>query len=390
MKADRNPVVAPGAARRSDPAPGAPRVAASTFSNGSSGGPQALHASTWKPIVLGILLLAIAVRGPGDTMSVATTSAIFAVAAIGLTVLAGPTRIINLGAACFIGTGAFTTAYVNNVYGANFLLSLLVSMLACFVLGWVVAPIASRLAGVYIAIITVGLAFLAQYVFRIATPWTGGTSGALLTRIPLFGTDLTASTRIGGYVIDRTLVYYLICAAILLVVVVVTTRLLDSRIGRALHVVGTSSITARSFGVSPARYRGTALVFSTVLCGLAGGLLAGQQSFVSWDQFDLGMCVDLVAVVVLGGLGSVYGAVVSSAILYTLPELVERFSGPLPLVSVGATGSGLSPDQLTAVIYGASLIVVMVLEPRGLAALAGRVSDRLRHRAAPLRKEDTQ
>jgi branched-chain amino acid transport system permease protein len=93
----------------------------------------------------------------------------------------------------------------------------------------------------------------------------------------------------------------------------------------------------------------------------------------------------MIAVVVLGGLGSVYGALVGAAILYTLPELVEKLAPYLPLVTDGATGAGLSPEQFTSVLYGAALIVVMVIEPRGLAALVTRVSDRSHH--ATTRKE---
>ncbi|CNG22011.1 branched-chain amino acid ABC transporter permease [Actinomadura latina] len=338
-----------------------------------------------KPVVLAAILTAIAVHGPGDLMSVATTAVVFGIAAIGLTVLAGPARIVNIGASCFIGTGAFMTAYLNNVAETNFLISLSAACAVCFVLGWAVAPIAARLAGVYIAIITVGLAFLGQHVFRIATPWTGGTSGVLLTDVPFFGINLAGPARIGGLVVDRALTYFVLCSIVLMITVVVATRLLRSRTGRALHVVGSSSLTARSFGINPAQYRGTALVFSAVLCGLAGGLWAGQQSFVSWEQFDLMMCVDMIAVVVLGGLGSVYGALVGAAILYTLPELVEKLAPYLPLVTDGATGAGLSPEQFTSVLYGAALIVVMVIEPRGLAALVTRVSDRSHH--ATTRKE---
>jgi branched-chain amino acid transport system permease protein len=346
-----------------------------------------LPAGTAKLLALTAILVAVAVHGPGVVMTVATTSAIFGIAGIGLTVLAGPTRIINLGSSCFIGVGAFTTAYVNNVYAPNFLVSLLAAMVVCLILGWAVAPIASRLAGVYIAIITVGLAFLGQHVFRIADGWTGGTVGVLLTDIPFFGANLAGPARFGNLVFAQSYAYFLLCSVVLTLCVIAATRLLDSRIGRALHVVGTSSVTARSFGINPTRYRGTALVFSAVLCGLAGGLLAGQQSFLSWEQFDMSLSVDLIAVIVLGGMGSIYGAVVGAAVLYSLPHIVEALAPYLPYITVGPSGSGLSPEHVTAVIYGAALVVVMVLEPRGLATLAGRVSERVRHRAVLTRKE---
>lgn len=333
------------------------------------------------------VLVAVAVIGPGDVMSVATTAAILGIAAIGLTVLAGPTRVVNLGASTFIGLGAFVAAYLNNVVHLDFLLSMLAAMAACIAVGWIIAPIASRLAGVYIAVITVGIAFLAQHVFRVAEPFTGGTVGVQLTGIPFLGLDLSQPTQVGGLVLDTQLVYFVLCAVVLVLVAVAATHLLHSRIGRALRVIGTSSLTARSFGINPSRYRGVAFVFSAALGGLAGALLAGSQGFVAWDQFDLILSVDLVAVIVLGGLGSVYGAIVGAAILYALPVVVDAFAGSLPFLASASSSDGLSPEQFTSVLYGLALVLVMILEPGGLAALLVRARARLESPAAPTRKE---
>lgn len=341
------------------------------------------------PPALGLVavLVAVGIAGPGNVMSVATTASIFGIAAIGLTVLAGPTRVVNLGASAFIGLGAFVAAYLNNVVHLDFLLSLLASMAACIVVGWIVAPVASRLAGVYIAIITVGIAFLAQHIFRIAEPFTGGTVGVQLTNIPFFGLDLSRPTQIGGIVLDTALVYFVLCAAVLVVVTITASHLMQSRIGRALHVIGTSSLTARSFGINPSRYRGVAFVFSAALGGLAGALLAGSQGFVAWDQFDLIMSIDLVAVIVLGGLGSVYGALIGAAVLYALPVIVDDFASHLPFLSSATSSDGLSPEQFTSVLYGLALVLVMILEPGGLAALLVRARARLGSLVSPTRKE---
>jgi branched-chain amino acid transport system permease protein len=339
-------------------------------------------------VILVVVLAAVAVAGPGDVMSVATTAAIFGIAAIGLTVLAGPTRVVNLGASTFIGLGAFVAAYLNNVVKLDFALSMLAAMAACIAVGWIIAPIASRLAGVYIAVITVGIAFLAQHIFRIAEPFTGGTVGVQLTSVPFLGLDLSQPTQVGGLVLDTRLVYFILCAVVLVLVTVAASQLLRSRVGRALQVIGTSSLTARSFGISPSRYRGVAFVFSAALGGLAGALLAGSQGFVAWDQFDLILSVNLIAVIVLGGLGSVYGAIVGAAILYALPVVVNAFAGSLPFLASASSSDGLSPEQFTSVLYGLALVLVMILEPGGLAALLARARARLESPAAPTRKEE--
>ena len=179
------------------------------------------------------------------------------------------------------------------------------------------------------------------------------------------------------------LVDFLVIAAVLLVLVATTsTTLLKSRIGRAWFTVGESPITARSFGINPTSYRALAIVHSSALAGLGGGMLALTSGFVSWDQFDLVMGVNLLAVVVLGGLGSVYGVIAASAVLYTLPVLVSKGSSFIPLVTTDLTRSGLSPEQFTTVLYGVALVFVMVLEPGGFAAIMRRARIRISHQLA--------
>ena len=112
------------------------------------------------------------------------------------------------------------------------------------------------------------------------------------------------------------------CSLVLVLAVVTTSNLLRSRIGRALSTLATSPVAARSFGISPARLRSTAFLYSSALAAVGGGLFAGYSGFVTYEQFNVELSSELPAVVVLGGLGSVYGVVIAAVVLVGLPELV--------------------------------------------------------------------
>lgn len=332
-----------------------------------------------------LALVTVFLTAGAPILTAVTTAMVFGIAAVGLSILGGPLKIVNIGASAFIGVGAFTTAYFNNVARLDLSLSLLLAAGACVVVGALVAPIASRLTGIYMAIITVGLAFLAQHVFRIATPWTGGTAGVQLRSVTLFGAELMRPVQLGPITLTSVQVFFIITAVVLVFVAWTAVNILQTRTGRAWRTIGESAIMARAFGISPELYRSIAMVYSSALAGLAGGLLAVTTSFVSWEQFDLLMSVNLLAVVVLGGLGSIYGVVIATTVLYLLPKLVDVVAPWIPFISQGASGNGLSPEQLTSVIYGFALVVVMIAEPGGLAGLARRVTSHLKNRKSLLK-----
>ncbi len=168
-------------------------------------------------------------------------------------------------------------------------------------------------------------------------------------------------------------VYFLVCAFVLLLSALATTNLLRSRTGRALRTLAASPVTARSFGISPARYRSTSFLYSSALAGIAGGLFGGYSGFLSYEQFSVELSIQLLAVVVLGGLGSVYGVVAAAAILVGLPELVLALQQWLPFVAAAGSTEGFTADQFSAVVFGLALALVMVAEPGGLAGLWHRL-----------------
>lgn len=333
---------------------------------------------------LGLTLIAalvVALASPTQTR-LAIQVAIYAIAAIGLSVLAGTARLVSLGTSAFLGLGAFTTATVIEA-GLEFELALIAGTAACMAAGLILSPVAGRLAGIFLAILTVGVALLAQHVFRIATAWTGGTAGTLVGDPVVAGIRITEDLQFAGSAVAGETAYFVVCAVLLVLVATLTGNLLRSRTGRALQTLSASATTARSFGISPTRYRSTVFVYSSALAGLAGGLLAGYTGFISYEQFNLEIGVQLLAVVVLGGLGSVYAVIAASVVLIALPELVLAFRDVLPFVAANGSTQGLTADQLSAILFGLTLAIVMVVDPSGLAGLARRLRGRAARRSTP-------
>lgn len=330
------------------------------------------------PLCLVVVAAIVGAAGSEAFLGVAITAVIFAIAGQGLTVLSGPVKVISIASSAFVGIGAFVVGYFTLTSGTDLLVALPVGMAACAAVGLLVAPIAGKVSGIQIAIITVGIAFLAQHIFRIARPWTGGNDGLQILEARLGGLDLNSDLSLGAVSVGSDLLFFIVCVAILLATSVATDNLLHSRPGRALRMTGTSVLGAKSFGIKPGTYRSIAFAYAAVLGGLSGGLLAVRQGYIVWDQFGGDMSIDLLAVVVLGGLGSVYGAIAGAVVVYALPEVIQRLSDSLPLVAASGDTHGITPGQLTSVIYGLLLVVVMVYEPGGIAGIAARVGGAVR------------
>ncbi|MGI8694580.1 MAG: branched-chain amino acid ABC transporter permease [Geodermatophilaceae bacterium] len=341
-----------------------------------------LNRQRWHaPLILAAAIALVAIVASPSQTRLGIVIACYAIAGIGLSVLAGTTRIVNLGVSAFFGLGAFVTASLIPV--VELPIALVAAAVASMLLGLVLSPVAGRLTGVFMAILTVGVALLAQHVFRILPGWTGGTAGRTVEDPVVAGIRVTEDIIVSGTTVPGETVYFLVCAVLLVLTAVATTNLLRSRSGRALSTLAASPVTARSFGISPARYRSMAFLYSSALAGIAGGLFAGYSGFVSYEQFSVELSIQLLAVVVLGGLGSVYGIVVAAVILVGLPEVVLSLRGWLPFVAGSGSTEGFTADQFSAVLYGLALAVVMVAEPRGLTGLWHRFHTSRAARAIP-------
>src|SRR4051812_7107872 len=312
-----------------------------------------------------------------------------AIAAIGLTLLTGTTGQLSLAHAFFVAVGAYGYCYfsgesgsvggaISNVQSGLDLPPLLAAVLAVLLAGLAGAafsPIASRLKGIYLGLASIGLVFLGLHILQNADKITGGFNGRDAKPFDLFGfqfADVHPSNFnvLGVPYGHLERLWYL---GLLLVVLSAwfARGLLRNRPGRALEALRDSEIAAATMGVNVPAYRAWAFAISSMYAGLGGVFLALAFGRIVPDSFGFLYSIDFLVMIVIGGLGSVGGAVVGAVIVTALPYVLLHYADSLPLVAAPGT-PGLQPDQAARFVYGAAVVLVLIFASDGLAGLARR------------------
>ncbi len=304
-----------------------------------------------------------------------------AVGALGLNLLTGFTGQVSLGHAFFLGLGAYTACYLGNPPGgepAGRGLPLLVWLPAAAVVpalvGLVVGPAALRLKGNYLAVVSLGLVFLGAHVFKEWESVTGGSDGTSV--LPSLAVGPVDFAGIGTLTRNQSL--FFLVWAIVGISTLACKNLVRSRPGRAMQAVRDRDVAAEVVGVSLARYKVGAFTISSGLAGLSGALYAVVLTYIEPGTWSLPLSIQFVAMVIVGGIGTTMGGVLGALFIGALPKLVEHHSGSIPFVARSATEEGLSLPQLNQILFGLSIVLFLVLEPRGLAALWLRAKAYLR------------
>jgi branched-chain amino acid transport system permease protein len=268
---------------------------------------------------------------------VAVNIGLAAIVCVGLNLLIGYAGQISLGHAGFYGLGAYASAILTQNYDWPPLLALLAGMALVGLLAFAVARPILRLKGHYLAMATLGFGVVIAIVLNREVAITGGPDGMPVGGFALFGLKVRGEWA-----------WYGLVAACLLATVWLALNLIDSPIGRALRALHTSEIAAETVGVDTARYKELVFVVSAVLASLAGSLFAHFTGFVTPEEASFFRSIEFVTMVVLGGMASVFGAVVGAAILTALPQFLTVF------------------HDYEQVVFGAVLMAVMIFMPRGL------------------------
>ena len=271
---------------------------------------------------------------------------IYSIVGLGLMLLVGFTGQISLGHAAFLAVGAYTEALLQ-ARGLPFFVSLPAAALLSAALGWLLGLPALRLKGIYLAIATLAFNVIVEEVTASWEGLTGGNSGLHLQPIELFGMKL-----------DGDASFYYLCLALTVLSILALMNLLRSPTGRAFVAIRDSEISASCMGVNLATYKTLSFALSAALTGIAGALYAHKVSFISPEQFTLLQSIELVTIVILGGVGSIHGAVLGAAFVIVLPQLISLAKDYLPS---NVAGSGLQ-----AVVFGLVLITFIIFEPLGL------------------------
>ncbi len=272
---------------------------------------------------------------------------IYAIAGLGLMVLVGFTGLLSIGHAAFMGVGAYTQGVLTNI-GLPFPVALALAGTLSAAVGLVVGLPALRVKGIYLGIATLSFGFIVEEVFSRWDSVTGGNAGMRIKPPDLFGWRLSGPEE-----------FYLLCLVIAVAATLGVLNLLRSPTGRAFVAIRDSEISAQSMGINLARYKTLSFAVSAALTGVAGALYAHKLRFIAPDQFGIFQSIDLLLMVVIGGLGSVHGAFLGAIFLISMPQMIALSKGYLPAIVAEAPG-------LQGVVYGAVLTLFVLFEPLGL------------------------
>lgn len=272
---------------------------------------------------------------------------IYAIAGIGLMLLTGYTGLVSLGHAAFLAIGAYTHAYLL-ARGVPFLVSLPIATLFSALIGGLVGIPALRMTGIYLAVATLAFAIIVEQILTHWVSVTGGFRG-MAVELP----------AIGSLPLDSRINFYYLCLGILLICLLLALNLLRGPTGRAMTAIRDSEVSAQSMGIHLAWTKTLAFALSAGFTGLAGGLLAHKIGYLAPDSFTLLISIQLLLMVVVGGLGSMHGVIYGAIFIGLLPQAIALLKDVLP--TGVAQIPGLEPG-----IFGLILVLVLIYEPLGI------------------------
>ena len=313
---------------------------------------------------LWILLLAAAVvwpftasRGAVDVMTLAL---IYVMLGLGLNIVVGFAGLLVLGYAAFYAVGAYTYALLAQHFGLSFWLGLPVAGALAALTGFLLGLPVLRLRGDYLAIVTLGFGEITRLLLNNLNFLTGGPDGiGNIPRPTLFGLEFSRRAREGGttfheffgfdYSGDYGVIFlYLLGLTLVLLTLFVINRLLRMPLGRAWEALREDEIACRSLGLSPTTIKLSALTLSAAFAGLAGAFFAARQGHINPESFTFIESAMVLAIVVLGGMGSQLGVMLAAIAITALPELAREF------------------DEYRMLAFGLVMVLMMIWRPQGL------------------------
>ena len=272
---------------------------------------------------------------------------IYAIAGLGLMLLAGFTGLFSLGHAAFLGVGAYTQAVLTNA-GVPFPVALLGAAALSAAVGFIVGLPALRVKGIYLGMATLSFGFIVEEMLARWESVTGGNAGKHIKAPDVFGWKIETGNE-----------FYFLCLVITVIATLAILNLLRSPTGRAFVAIRDSEISAQSMGIQLSYYKTLSFAISAALAGVAGALYAHKLQFISPEQFNILQSIDLLLMIVIGGLGSVHGAFLGAIFLITMPQVIALVKDYLPPAIGQAPG-------LQGLVYGVVLVSFVLFEPMGL------------------------
>jgi branched-chain amino acid transport system permease protein len=294
---------------------------------------------------------------------------IYGICGVSLMVLVGYTGLVSLGHAAFLGIGAYAHAFFI-MQGVPWIAAVILAVMITTASGLIVGLPALRMTGIYLAIATLAFSVIIQEVFSRWESVTHGFAGMKVDAPVIF-----------GFAVNDGRSFYFLCLFFLVIVLWLTRNLLRAPTGRAWIAIRDSEIAAQSMGVNIAIYKSMAFAYSAAVMGLAGALFAHKIGYLAPDIFTILLSIQFLLLVIVGGLGSLHGAVFGAIFVALLPPLIAilrdgipdsmnqiaRDTGVAPLGMLGnAIGEFLKKPGVEAGIFGLILVLVILLEPLGM------------------------
>lgn len=317
-----------------------------------------------------------------DLLLILTLGMISAVGAIGLNLVTGYAGQVSLGHAFFIGLGAYTAAIIGGDpdgpvvgYGLPMYLWLPAAGIVAAVAGLLVGPIAVRLRGLYLAIVTLGLVFLGDHIFREARSLTGGPGvGRRGPDLTLFGIDFSSANTVLGMEFSRNQLQFMLALVFLIVFAILGRNIARSGVGRAFAAVRDRDVAAAVIGVDLTKYKIMAFAMSSFFAGVTGALYYAVVGVFEPGTFGLLLSIQYLAMILIGGVATISGSIMGAIFITALGRISGEIAGFIPGISQSSGSGGiLSVFQLESILYGLLIVVFLIFEPRGLFGIWNRI-----------------
>ncbi|MCY1347350.1 urea ABC transporter, permease protein UrtC [compost metagenome] len=318
--------------------------------------------STQRWFILGLIVLALAwpFFGSRGAVDIATLILIYVMLGLGLNIVVGLAGLLDLGYVGFYAVGAYSYALLSHYYGLGFWVCLPIAGLMAAFFGFILGFPVLRLRGDYLAIVTLGFGEIIRILLRNMTELTGGPNGiSNIDKPTFFGLSFERRAEEGlqtfheyfGFAynsVNKVVFLYLIALLLVLLTLFVINRLLRMPLGRAWEALREDEIACRALGMNPTVIKLSAFTLGACFAGFAGSFFAARQGLVTPESFTFIESATILAIVVLGGLGSQLGVILAAIVMILLPELMREFS------------------EYRMLMFGALMVLMMIWRPQGL------------------------
>jgi len=294
-------------------------------------------------------------------VSVATMAAIASIGAIGLNILTGYTGLISIGVGAFLGVGGYASAIITTKLGIPFWIALPLAGIITAIVGALFGVPSLRLKGLYLAMATLAAQVIILFVIIRWSSLTGGSAGLIVQRPELFGFRFASEMS-----------YFYLVLVTLIGTALFTMNLFRTRIGRAFIAIRDRDLAAEVMGINLFKYKIYAFAVSSFFIGVAGALMGHYTRVVGPEHYDIGVSITYLAMILIGGLGSVIGSIYGAVFITLLPIILREgigvFGGFIPGLSAHFAG-------LRELIFGLVIILFLIYEPEGLAKIWRNIKD---------------